>query len=271
MSEGDDRPSRNGVVRTIFGELSWQVNLQHGFPALTTKKLAWKSIRGELLFFLSGSSNVNDARRLGTKVWNANADAPYWKDKAKFEGDLGRIYGVQWRRWRGPEGEEVDQIVRLIDDIVAVKADPTNSAARRLIVSAWNPAEIHLMSLPACHAMFQYDVSPDGFLSIVMTQRSADFVLGVPFNMASYAMLTHMIASVTGLKPGKVTINFGNAHIYQEHFAAAEEQIARQPATLPQLWVNPEVKSIFDFKPEDIQLHDYNPLPPLSSPTEMAV
>ena len=187
---------------------------------------------------------------MGCHIWDANANADYWKPKAKFEGDLGRVYGVQWRHWRKPDGTEVDQ---LADVIERIKKDPND---RRLIVSAWNPGELDMMALPPCHMIFQFYVA-NGKLSLHMFQRSCDMFLGVPFNIASYALLLFMVAKETGLTPHECVLTLGDAHIYHDHFSAVEEQLTRTPHKLPSLWLNPEVKDIWSYTPEDIKLENY--------------
>lgn len=279
LEKGVDRPDRTGVgTRAIFG-MQLRYNMEDGFPAVTTKKLAFNSVKGELLWFLSGSSDIKELQKLGCHIWDANAKAPYWKPKAKFEGDVGRIYGVQWRRWRveGPEtsrhpragkalgkesGKTIDQLSRVIERI---KTDPYD---RRLIVTAWNPGDLDQMVLPPCHMIFQFFVA-EGKLSLHMYQRSCDMFLGVPFNIASYSLLLHMAAQVTNLKPGDFVHTLGDAHIYLNHFEQVKKQLARKPFPLPKLWLNPEIKNIDDFKMQDIKLIDYQHHEPIRA--EMAV
>jgi thymidylate synthase len=256
-------------------------DLSQGFPAVTTKKLAWKSVVGELLWMIEGSG---DERRLaeithGTRdgvvtIWTPNAMAPYWKPKAKYDGDLGRVYGVQWRRWRtvkqreadgsfkdsfgttyrrvgnNIEVKEVDQLKSLIEGI---KADPYG---RRHILTAWNPGELDSMALPPCHCFAQFYVA-DGRLSCQMYQRSCDMFLGVPFNIASYSLLTAMIAQVCGLKVGEFVHVLGDAHIYLDHVEQVKEQMMREPLPLPQLYLNPEITDITQFTMADIRLENY--------------
>jgi thymidylate synthase len=261
MDTGVDREGRNGFTRSVFA-LQMRFNLEEGFPAVTTKKLAFKSVLSELLWFIEGSG---DERRLceilhGTRdadkktIWTANAEAEYWLERgfSKFDGDLGRVYGVQWRHWTNSDGEEFDQ---LADVIQRIKDNPYD---RRLIVSAWNPGELHKMALPPCHRDFQFYVA-DGKISLHMNQRSCDMFLGVPFNIASYSMLLAMVAQVTGLKAHEAIFTFNDAHIYHEHFDAVREQLERTPGTLPTLWVNPEVADIGDFTMDDIKLENYKP------------
>jgi thymidylate synthase len=269
LENGEQRNDRTGTgTISVFGR-QLRFDLSKTFPAITTKKLAWKACVGELLWFLEGSS---DERRLAeithgtrdsskTTIWTGNAQASYWKPKAKFEGDLGRVYGVQWRKWdtfdlRWTESSEyepiiIDQVKTLIDGI---KNDPMG---RRHIISAWNVAELGKMALPPCHIMSQFYVGTDGTLSCHMYQRSADVFLGVPFNIASYALLTYMIAQVTGLKPKELIISFGDAHIYQDHVEQVKEQLSREAYPEPTLWLNPEVKDIDNFTMDDIKLNNY--------------
>jgi thymidylate synthase len=239
-------------------------NLQEGFPATTTKKLAWRAVVSELLWFLEGSG---DERRLAeilhgtrdlskTTIWTANAKADYWLPRAHFEGDLGRVYGVQWRDFLG-----VDQVQQLIDGI---KNDPSG---RRHILSAWNPAELTDMALPPCHVLSQFDVT-DGYLSCQMYQRSCDMFLGVPFNIASYSLLTHIIACECGLKVGDFVWTGGDCHIYNNHFEAVEVQLGREPKPLPTL-VFTTGKKIADYTVDDFVLDNYNPDPAIKA--EMAV
>lgn len=261
MKNGVDRPDRTGVgTRGVFG-MQFRYNMADGFPAMTTKKLAFNAVKGELLWFLSGSSNVKDLHQFGVHIWDANAEADYWKPKAEFEGDLGRIYGVQWRRWRSPSAEEisVDQLRQVIE---CLKTDPYS---RRHLVTAWNPGELYKMALPPCHVLFQLYVA-NNKLSLQMYQRSCDMFLGVPFNIASYSLLLHMVAQVTGLEAGEFVHTLGDAHIYKNHFEQVKEQLARQPYALPKLRINPEVKNIDDFKMDDIQLVDYQCHPGIKAP-----
>lgn len=262
LENGVDKPNRTGVsTRAVFG-MQMRFDLTKGFPAITTKKLYFDSVKAELLWFISGSSNVKDLNKLGCHIWDANSEAPYWRSKAKFEGDVGRIYGVQWRSWRGVDGKTVDQLKEVIEKI------KTNPYDRRLIVSAWNPAELGEMALPPCHVLFQFYVA-EGKLSLQMYQRSCDMFLGVPFNIASYSLLLLMVAQVTGLKPFEFIHTLGDAHIYHNHFEQVKEQLSRKPFPPPKLWLNPEIKNIDDFKMEDIKLIDYNFHPPIKA--QMAV
>lgn len=260
MENGVDRKGRNGFTRALFA-IQMRFNLEDGFPAVTTKQLAFKSMKSELLWFLEGSnSDVRLKEILGAErtIWTDNAQADYWKPKAKFEGDLGRIYGVQWRKWQAPDGKVVDQIAKIIDKL---KTDPND---RRLVVSAWNPGELDQMALPPCHMMFQF-FPANGKLSLHMVQRSCDMFLGVPFNIASYALLLSMVAQVVGMKPHECVLTLNDAHIYHEHFDAVKEQLTREPYPLPKLWLNPEVKNIDDFKMDDIKLVDYKHHPSIKA------
>ena len=211
---------------------------------------------------MSGYSDNNELNRLGCHIWDGNAEADYWKPKAQFDGDLGRVYGVQWRSWQGPDGKIVDQ---LKDVIERMKTNPND---RRLIVSAWNPGELDQMALPPCHMMFQFFVA-DRKLSLHMFQRSCDMFLGVPFNIASYALMLHIVAQMTNLEPDELILTLGDAHIYHDHFDAVKEQLKRTPDTLPTLWLNPDIKKLEDLdtkklsEPNDIytlaKLENYNP------------
>ncbi len=266
LEHGIDKPNRTGIdSRALFLE-SLRFDMRDGFPAVTTKKLAFNAVKAELLWFLEGSSDDNRLKELVGKdrtIWTANAEAHYWKPKAKFDGDLGRIYGVQWRSWRTADGREIDQISEVIERI---KKDPYN---RRLIVTAWNPGELDQMALPPCHMFYQFFVTPQKELNLAMYQRSCDMFLGVPFNIASYALLLHMVAHVTDLTPRELIIVLGDAHIYHNHFNQVKEQLRREPFPLPKLWLNPKVKDINSFTMEDIKLIDYKYHPPIKA--EMAV
>lgn len=264
MDEGTDRETRNGKTRAMFG-LQMRFNMADGFPAMTTKKLAFKAVKSELLWFIEGSGDDNRLKELNSSertIWTDNSEAPYWAPKAKFPGDLGRVYGVQWRAWRKPDGGTVDQLADIIERI---KKDPTD---RRLLVTAWNPGEISEMALPPCHMFFQFFVDGDK-LSLLMHQRSCDVFLGVPFNIASYSLLLHMVAQVTGLKAHEFVHSLGDVHIYHDHFDAVKEQLARTPYPLPTLKLNPNVKNIDDFKMEDIDLENYQSHPTIKA--KMAV
>lgn len=245
LDNGTDKNDRTGTgTRSVFG-YQMRFDLADGFPLLTTKKLHLKSIIHELLWFLNGDTNVKYLQDNGVRIWNE------WADK---NGDLGHIYGYQWRSWPAPDGSHIDQIADVVDQI------KRNPDSRRLIVNAWNVADIPNMKLPPCHAMFQFYVA-DGRLSLQLYQRSADSFLGVPFNIASYALLLMMVAQVTGLKPGEFVHTFGDLHIYRNHFDQVREQLSREPRPLPRMVINPDVKSIFDFKYSDFSLEDYNPHP----------
>ncbi len=264
LDNGVDRDGRNGKTRACFG-LQMRFDVSQGFPAMTTKKLAFKAVKSELLWFLQmkGKERASDEdlkilNGSDRTIWTDNAEAEYWKPKSQFKGDLGRVYGIQWRNWRKPDGTPIDQIAELVQKL------KTNPYDRRLIVSAWNPGELDQMALPACHMSFQCFVA-DGKLSLHMIQRSCDMFLGVPFNIASYALLLHMLAQVTGLKPYECVLTLQDAHIYHEHFDAVKEQLVREPFPLPELWLNPEIKNIDDFKMEDIELKDYQSHPPIKA------
>ena len=259
LDHGIDRSDRTGVgTRALFG-LQMRYDMSDGFPAVTTKKLAFKSMAAELLWFLSGSRDVKELQALGCHIWDANANAEYWKPRAEFEGDVGRIYGVQWRSWRTPDGGELDQLKRVIGNI---RENPTS---RRHVVTAWNPGELEQMALPPCHILFQFFVA-EGKLSLHMFQRSCDMFLGVPFNIASYSLLLHMVAQVTDLKPGEFVHTLSDAHIYHNHFDQVREQLARTPYPLPSLSLNPDVDDIDDFTMDDIQLRDYHHHPSIKAP-----
>lgn len=245
LEEGIDKADRTGTgTRSVFGH-QMRFNLEEGFPALTTKKLHFRSIIHELLWFLQGNTNVKYLQENGVRIWNE------WADE---KGELGPIYGYQWRSWPSANGKHIDQISQVIESI------QKNPNSRRHIVSAWNVSELENMALPPCHILFQFYVA-DGKLSCQLYQRSADIFLGVPFNIASYALLTMMIAQVTGLKAGDFVHTLGDAHIYNNHMEQVKLQLTRNTRSLPQMKLNPNVKSIFDFKYEDFELTDYNPHP----------
>lgn len=235
MEGGTDRPSRPGVdTRALFG-LSMEFDLRGGFPAVTTKELAFGSVRAENIWFLTASRDVNDLERMGSSIWRENAEAEYWKPKADFPGDVGRIYGVQWRRWRGPDGEEIDQVAQVLRGL---EEEPHG---RRHVISGWNPGELDRMSLPPCHLLYQYHVDAEGGLHLSMYQRSADMFLGVPFNIASCGLYLSMFAQATALEPRTVTITLGDAHVYHNHFEQVEEQLSREPLDRPELRLSPEI------------------------------
>ncbi|HEY5511560.1 MAG TPA: thymidylate synthase [Prolixibacteraceae bacterium] len=245
LEKGSDRPDRTGTGTISCFGYQMRFNLAEGFPVITTKKLHLKSIIHELLWFLNGDTNVKYLQDNGVKIWNE------W---AREDGELGPVYGHQWRSWSASDGRQIDQISQLIDQI------RTKPNSRRLIVSAWNVGELDQMALPPCHLLFQFYVN-DGRLSCQLYQRSADVFLGVPFNIASYALLTMMVAQVTGLKPGDFVHTFGDVHIYNNHLDQVRLQLSREPYPLPQMKINPEVKSIFDFKYEDFKLINYQAHP----------
>jgi thymidylate synthase len=253
LEHGIPKSDRTGTgTLSVFGR-QMRFDLADGFPLLTTKKLHLKSVIHELLWFLSGDTNVRYLNQNGVRIWDAWADA---------NGDLGPVYGRQWRSWSVPDGRVIDQISEVVSTI------RTNPDSRRLLVSAWNPADIDRMALPPCHCLFQFYVA-GGRLSCQLYQRSGDVFLGVPFNIASYALLTMMVAQVTELEPGEFIHTFGDAHLYSNHVEQAREQLARQPRALPRMRINPEVHSIFDFVYGDFELHGYDPHPHIKA--EVAV
>lgn len=277
LNEGEDKPDRTGVgTKSIFG-LQMRFDLAQGFPAITTKKLAWKAVVSELLWFIEGSGDEFRLREIlhgeryseKTTIWTDNASAPYWVSKRmkRHEGDLGRVYGVQWRKWRKPL-IRVNKVVlqnhdQLLELIEGIKMDPHS---RRHMVVSYNPGELELMALPPCHALFQMYVSSDKKLSCHMYQRSGDFPLGIPFNLASYALLTHMIAQVCGLGVGELIISIGDSHIYKNQIDGVKEQLTREPLPLPTLWLNPDIKDITKFTMDDINLVNYTSHPSISFP-----
>ena len=245
LNEGVQKEDRTGTgTLSVFGH-QMRFNLEDGFPLLTTKKLHLKSIIYELLWFLRGETNVRYLRAHGVSIWDE------WADE---DGDLGHIYGHQWRAWPDYDGGAIDQISEAVETI------KHNPDSRRIIVSAWNVADLNKMNLPPCHAFFQFYVA-NGRLSLQLYQRSADIFLGVPFNIASYALLLQMMAQVTGLRAGDFVHTLGDAHIYNNHLEQVKLQLTREPRPLPHMTLNPDVKSIFDFQYEDFQLTDYNPHP----------
>ncbi|MBD5181386.1 MAG: thymidylate synthase [Bacteroides sp.] len=247
LENGHRKHDRTGTGTISTFGYQMRFDLKDGFPLLTTKKVHLKSIIHELLWFLKGDTNVRYLQDNGVRIWNEWADA---------DGDLGHIYGYQWRSWPAYDGGFIDQISEVVETI------KKNPDSRRMIVSAWNVADLDRMNLPPCHAMFQFYVA-DGRLSLQLYQRSADSFLGVPFNIASYALLCMMVAQVCGLEPGEFIHTFGDVHIYLNHLAQVEEQLKREPRQLPRMVLNPDVKDIFGFKYEDFTLQDYDPWPPI--------
>ena len=253
LQTGTPKDDRTGTgTLAVFGH-QMRFDLSTGFPIITTKKIHLKSVIHELLWFLAGDSNVRYLQEHGVRIWNE------WADE---NGELGPVYGVQWRSWRGADGQVVDQISRVIEQI------KTKPYSRRHIVSAWNPAEVDQMALPPCHLLFQFFVA-DGKLSCQLYQRSADTFLGVPFNISSYALLTLMAAQVTGLEPGEFVHTFGDAHLYSNHLEQARQQLTREPYPLPEMKLNPDVKDIFGFRYEDFELIGYEAHPHIKA--EIAV
>jgi thymidylate synthase len=280
LNYGEVTNDRTGVgTISLFGP-QMEFDLQEGFPAVTTKKLAWKAVVSELLWFIEGSGDELRLREIlhgnleAATIWTENAEANYWKPKARFKGDVGRIYGVQWREWRIYEESPnysgggftseikegyIDQLANLIKEI------KTNPDSRRLILTAWNPGELEEMALPPCHVMSQFRVQ-NGFLHCKMYQRSADVFLGIPFNIASYALLTHMIAQVCNLIPGRFIHTIGDAHIYLNHTDQVEELLARKSYKLPELFLNKKIDCIDDFTMDDISLIGYESHPTIKAP-----
>ena len=250
LQNGARKDDRTGTgTLSIFGP-QLRFDLQAGFPLLTTKKVHLKSILHELLWFLKGETNIRYLKENGVSIWDE------WADE---NGELGPVYGYQWRSWPAPDGRHIDQISKVIEDI------RKNPDSRRLIVSAWNVADLDKMALMPCHAFFQFYVA-EGRLSCQLYQRSADLFLGVPFNIASYALLTLMVAQVCGLKPGEFVHTFGDTHLYLNHLEQAREQLGRTPRKLPAMRLNPDVRSIFDFRFEDFTLENYDPHPAIKAP-----
>ncbi|MDR2614594.1 MAG: thymidylate synthase [Candidatus Accumulibacter sp.] len=250
LEHGADKSDRTGTgTRSVFG---WQMrfDLEAGFPLLTTKKLHLKSIIHELLWFLRGETNIRYLADNGVRIWDE------WADE---NGELGPVYGHQWRHWTTPDGREIDQIAQLVDGL------RKNPDSRRHIVTAWNPADVERMALPPCHALFQFHVA-DGRLSCQLYQRSADIFLGVPFNIASYALLTQMLAQVCGYRAGDFVHTFGDAHLYRNHLDQARQQLAREPRPLPTMRLNPNVEDLFAFRFEDFTLEGYDPWPHIAAP-----
>ena len=281
LDNGEKKDDRTGIgTYSVFGR-SIRFDLRTGFPAITTKKLAWKAVVGELLWFIEGSGDerrlaeITHGSREGTvTIWTPNALAPYWRDKTKYEGDLGRVYGVQWRHWQtqdttwqrtetGKEQvtyKEIDQFKNLLEGI---QKDPNS---RRHILSAWNVSDLDSMALPPCHVMSQFYVNKNKELSCHMYQRSVDVFLGLPFNIASYALLTHLIAKHCGYKVGELIISMGDTHIYESHIEQVKEQLTRSEYSLPTLMLNYDKTNIFDFTMEDIHLDNYQSHGQLKAP-----
>jgi thymidylate synthase len=250
LTRGVDRPDRTGTgTRGVFGH-QMRFDLSEGFPCVTTKKLHLRSIIVELLWFLRGDTNVHWLKERGVSIWDE------W---AREDGELGPVYGRQWRSWPAPDGSSIDQLALVLREL------QQNPSSRRLVVSAWNVAELPAMALPPCHCLFQFHMA-DGRLSCQLYQRSADVFLGVPFNIASYALLTHMVAQVSGLEPGEFIHTLGDAHLYQNHFEQARLQLTREPRPLPTLRLNPAVTDLFAFRLEDVELCGYDPHPPIKAP-----
>jgi len=250
LQNGHERGDRTGVgTRGVFGR-QMRFDLEKGFPLLTTKRLHVRSIIIELLWFLRGDTNIGWLKENGVSIWDD------WADE---NGDLGPVYGKQWRSWATPDGRVIDQIQWVLDEI------RTNPNSRRLIVSAWNPADVNDMALPPCHCLFQFNVM-GGRLNCQLYQRSADVFLGVPFNIASYALLTHMMARATGLRPGEFVHTFGDTHLYLNHLEQAQLQLTREPRALPALWMNPEKTDLFGWTYEDFRIDNYNPHPHIKAP-----
>lgn len=250
MQDGTVKTDRTGVgTKSVFG-YQMRFDLSKGFPLLTTKKVHLKSIIYELLWFISGDTNIKYLKEHGVSIWDE------WADE---NGDLGPVYGHQWRSFPTPDGGSVDQLSQVVDQI------RNHPDSRRMLVCAWNPGEVDKMALPPCHCLFQFYVA-NGRLSCQLYQRSADTFLGVPFNIASYALLTMMLAQVCGLQPGEFIHTMGDTHIYLNHFDQVREQLSREPRPLPVMKINPEVKSIFDFKYEDFTLEGYDPWPAIKAP-----
>jgi thymidylate synthase len=250
LDKGRAKADRTGTGTISYFGAQTRFDLDHGFPLLTTKKVHLRSIIQELLWFLRGDTNIRSLNEAGVTIWDE------WADK---NGDLGRVYGAQWCDWRGPDGRSINQIDRAVEEI------RSNPDSRRIIVSAWNVAEVDEMALPPCHALFQFFVQ-DGILSCQLYQRSADLFLGVPFNIASYALLTMMVAQVCGLKPGVFVHTFGDLHLYRNHLEQVQQQLSREPRELPRMELNPDVTNIHDFRFEDFKLVGYNPHPAIKAP-----
>lgn len=260
INNGEKKSNRTGIDTYSAFSTTYKFPIDQCFPAITTKKLAFKSVVSELLWMLEGSGDDNRLKEIhyGSKsidkntIWTANAQSDYWKNKAKWDGDLGRVYGVQWRSWRGAYGIYVDQVQKLLNNL------KNNPFDRRHIITAWNPAELDQMALPPCHMFMQFYVDTENGLHSSMYQRSCDMFLGVPFNIASYSLLTCMIAHVLKMKPKTFNHILGDYHIYENHIEQVKEQLTREPLEPPTLWLNPEVDDLFKFKMDDIKLVDYN-------------
>ena len=250
LETGEDQSDRTGTgTRGVFGR-QIRCDLSHGFPLLTTKKVFFKGVAVELLWFIKGMTNVRWLQERGVRIWDE------WADE---DGELGPVYGKQWRAWTGPDGREIDQLAGLIEQI------KTSPDSRRLVLSAWNPADVPSMALPPCHTLCQFKVL-GGRLHLQLYQRSADMFLGVPFNIASYALLLSMVAQATGYEPGEYVHTFGDAHIYTNHVDQVREQLSRQPRALPRLHLKPEVTDLFAFEYEDICIDGYDPHPAIRAP-----
>ncbi|MAG29702.1 MAG: thymidylate synthase [Deltaproteobacteria bacterium] len=255
LDNGVEKTDRTGTgTRSVFGrQLRYDLDDSRedgGFPLLTTKRIHTKSVIHELLWFVAGDTNARSLKELGVTIWDE------W---AGEDGELGPIYGAQWRRWRGEDGTEIDQLASVVEEI------RTNPDSRRLVVSAWNVGELGAMKLPPCHLLYQFNVHEDR-LHCAMTMRSCDVFLGLPFNIASYALLTMMIAQVTDLRPGELILSLGDTHVYQNHFEQARLQLSREPRALPKMTLNPAVKSLFDFRYDDFRLEGYDPHPRIAAP-----
>lgn len=294
---GVDVPNRTGIDTRMLARQTMRFDLTKGFPIITTKKLNFDAVKKELLWFIRGCSDNKELQKAGVHIWDDNASAPYWKPKAKYEGDLGRIYGVQWRQWRAINDQALEKldaamtilagetkreealallkdarknlvitIDQLANVIKSIKNDPHG---RRHIITTWNPGEIEMMALPPCHGIVIQFFVAEGKLSCAMYQRSCDMFLGVPFNISSYALLLSMVAQATKTQPYELIHDLGDAHIYHNHFQQVETQSQREPMLLPRLWLNPDIENIDDFKEDDIRLINYQHHPFIKA--EMAV
>lgn len=262
-AHGVDRESKGSKSRALFGKMM-RFDMADGFPIVTTKRVPFEHVKAELLWFLSGSTNVYDLKKLAPncKIWDADAFKDSWVKKAKCPGDVGRMYGAQWRDWIAPDGRHIDQISEVIANI---KKDPYD---RRHIVVAWNPGELDQMALAPCHAFFQFFVAKER-ISLILFQRSCDMFLGVPFNIASYALLLHMVAQATGFEPKEFVHILSDVHVYHNHLEQVKEQLSREPRALPRLWMNGTVRDIFAFQMQDFDLIGYSPHPSIKA--EMTV